>query len=358
MNLEGVRVLLVEDNPADARFLREEIADVGAGAVKLKHVTRLEQALKVLETEDFDVVLLDLSLPDAAGIDTLVRAHAKAPAVPIVVLTGIDDEALAVRAVREGAQDYLVKGQTDGNLLVRSMRYATERKHAIEALQRREEHFRSLIENALDLISIISEDGTIRYVSPSHERVLGYGADELVQVNLLQFIHPSDVDGLMARFAPMARPSPWKRACAIERFLARSGIVRTRPFANPRSAGHRHQFARRHGAQDSRGGGARGNILLRAVIRTSPLAIYSTCLAGLVKSWNAAAQRMFGAGVGLARNRCRACWRPTRSDSATTWSRSAADSPMRPSRRAARRATIACWTSISGALRCATGPVR
>src|ERR1700676_137285 len=172
MNLEGVRVLLVEDNPADARYLREEIADVGAGSVKLTHVQRLDEALQKLGSEDFDVVLLDLTLPDAEGLDTLVRAHAKAPSVPIVVLTGIDDEGLAVRAVREGAQDYLVKGKTDGALLVRAMRYATERKHAIEALQRREEHFRSLIENALDLISIISEDGIIRYVSPSHERVL------------------------------------------------------------------------------------------------------------------------------------------------------------------------------------------
>src|SRR5260370_27412895 len=212
MTLEDTRVLLVEDNPADARFLREEIAGAGAGGVRLTHVSRLEDALRKLDAEDFDIILLDLSLPDESGLETLVRAHARAPGVPIVVLTGTDDEALAIKAVREGAQDYLVKGRTDGNLLVRSMRYATERKHAIEALQRREEHFRSLIENALDLISIISEDGTIRYVSPSHERVLGYSADELVGRGVFEFIHPNDVDEFAGAFGSGRAPTPIERA--------------------------------------------------------------------------------------------------------------------------------------------------
>src|SRR5579884_1971181 len=167
MNLEVVRVLLIEDNPADARYLREEIADAGGLGIKLTHVSRLTDALERPDLQEFEVVLLDLSLPDAQGLETLERLQANAPGLPIVVLTGMDDEDLAVRAVREGAQDYLVKGQTDGGLLIRALRYARERKHAVEALQRREEHFRSLIENALDLISIVSEDGIIRYASPS-----------------------------------------------------------------------------------------------------------------------------------------------------------------------------------------------
>ena len=123
--------------------------------------------------------MLDLSLPDADGIDTLLRVHTHAPSVPIVVLTGLDDEALAVRAVREGAQDYLVKGQVTSQLLVRAMRYATERKRAIEALQRSEEYFRSLIENALDIIAVLDMEGTVRYGSPSIQRVLGYDPQEL-----------------------------------------------------------------------------------------------------------------------------------------------------------------------------------
>jgi two-component system cell cycle sensor histidine kinase/response regulator CckA len=192
MNLDGIRVLLVEDNPGDARLFTELVRDAGAGQWKLVQVDRLSAALDRLRREPFDVMLLDLSLPDADGLATLIRAHAEAPKIPIVVLTGHDDEALAVRAVRAGAQDYLVKGRLDGDLLVRSIRYASERGRTIEALERREEHYRSLIENSMDLISILNLDGTIRYVSPSHERMLGYPLDELVGRNVLSFVHPQD----------------------------------------------------------------------------------------------------------------------------------------------------------------------
>ena len=295
MNLEGVRVLLVEDNPADARYLQEEIADVGAGRVKLTHVSRLEEALERLHKEDFDVVLLDLTLPDERGLDTLTRAQAEAPGVPIVVLTGMDDEALAIKAVREGAQDYLVKGQTDGNLLVRSMRYARERKHSVEALQRREEHFRALIENALDLISIIGEDGVIRFASPSHERVLGYSSAEMIGRSLHDFVHPGDVEALVDGVNKNSSPSPiqsrvrhkngeWRVLESFGRNLAHvpavQGIV-----INSRDV------TERNGVEEAL---REANNTLRAVIRTSPLAIYALDLDGRVRSWNAAAQRMFG----------------------------------------------------------------
>jgi len=196
MNLDGIRVLLVEDNPGDARLFAELVRETGAGQWKLVHVDRLSTALDRLSREPFDVMLLDLSLPDADGLATLIRAHTESPKTPIVVLTGHDDEALAVRAVRAGAQDYLVKGRLDGDLLVRSIRYASERGRAIEALERREEHYRSLIENSMDLISILNLDGTIRYASPSHERLLGYPLDELVGKNVLSFVHPEDKDGV------------------------------------------------------------------------------------------------------------------------------------------------------------------
>ncbi len=192
MNLDGIRVLLVEDNPGDARLLTELLRDAGADHLKMVHVDRLAAAIERLDRDSFDVMLLDLSLPDADGLDTLVRAHAHAPKIPIVVLTGHDDEALAVRAVRSGAQDYLVKGRVDGELLARSIRYASERGRSLEALERREEHYRSLIENSLDLISILNLDGTIRYASPSHERLLGYPACELVGRNVLSYVHQED----------------------------------------------------------------------------------------------------------------------------------------------------------------------
>jgi hypothetical protein len=156
VNLEGIHVLLVEDNPGDARLFQELVRDTGAGRLKLEHVNRLSTALDRLSNGNFDVVLLDLSLPDEQGLATLTRTHAHAPNVPIVVLTGLDDEAVAIKAMRAGAQDYLVKGRVDGDLLVRSLRYATERARALEALERREEHYRSLIETSLDLVSILN----------------------------------------------------------------------------------------------------------------------------------------------------------------------------------------------------------
>ena len=207
MNLEGIRVLLVEDNPGDARLFLELVRDTGAGRLKLEHVERLDAALERLSRERFDVVLLDLSLPDEQGLATLTRAHGHAPNVPIVVLTGLDDEALAVKAVRSGAQDYLVKGRVDGDLLVRSLRYATERGRALEALERREEHYRSLIENSLDLVSILNLDGTIRYASPSHERILGYPLEELVGQNVFNFVHPDDLAGVRTALTPSDGPN-------------------------------------------------------------------------------------------------------------------------------------------------------
>src|SRR2546423_14781864 len=104
MSYEEISVLLVEDNPGDARLLREAIREARDVQIRVTHHDTLSQAVSRLADERFDIIMLDLSLPDAEGLDTLVRMHTEAPSIPIVVLTGLDDEALAVRAVREGAQ--------------------------------------------------------------------------------------------------------------------------------------------------------------------------------------------------------------------------------------------------------------
>ncbi|MEE8471635.1 MAG: GAF domain-containing protein, partial [Dehalococcoidia bacterium] len=125
-----MKVLLVEDNPADARLVREMLAEAGETEFHLSHVGRLDEALASLAQDRFDVILLDLSLPDGYGLDTVVQIAAAAPSLPIVVMSGLSDEGLAISAVQEGAQDYLIKGRVDGGLLVRSIRYATERQRA------------------------------------------------------------------------------------------------------------------------------------------------------------------------------------------------------------------------------------
>jgi len=129
----NLRVLLVEDNPGDVRLIREMLTGARDGVAGLECVERLATGLERLSGGDIDVVLLDLSLPDSHGLVTFTRVYDQAPQVPIIVLTGLADESLGVQAVREGAQDYLIKGQVDSNLLMRSIRYATERKRAEEA---------------------------------------------------------------------------------------------------------------------------------------------------------------------------------------------------------------------------------
>ncbi|MCE9673060.1 hybrid sensor histidine kinase/response regulator [Myxococcus stipitatus] len=133
-----LRLLLVEDNPGDARLLQEELREMPSVRCEVTHVTRLSDAVRVVGGATVDAVLLDLSLPDGHGLGNIPPLLLAAPSVPLVVLTGTDDERMAVRAVHEGAQDYLVKGQVSGPLLVRALRYAIERKRVEEGLKREE----------------------------------------------------------------------------------------------------------------------------------------------------------------------------------------------------------------------------
>jgi len=135
MSLKAIRVLLVEDNPADALLLKHTLAEAHAEHFDVTHVELLAEAIRVLGSRPQDVILLDLSLPDSRGLQTVEQANAECPSVPIVVLTGLDDEATGVEAVRRGAQDYLVKGCSDGRLLARAIHYAMERKHAEQQLK-------------------------------------------------------------------------------------------------------------------------------------------------------------------------------------------------------------------------------
>ena len=160
-----VRILLVEDNPGDARLLRALLLEAAPPEWRLVHVLRLADAEPHVGTGELDVVLLDLSLPDAHGLETVDRMRALAPGLPIVVLTGTDDESLAVQAVQAGAQDYLVKGHADGRLLVRAVRYALER-HRLERdrlrLLERERAARATAEAAArardEVLGVVSHD--------------------------------------------------------------------------------------------------------------------------------------------------------------------------------------------------------
>ena len=143
----AINILLVEDNPADADLLSEILEEADETKWSLVHVGRLKDALQSLHEQEFDVVLLDLSLPDKQGLPTIAQTHEAAPDLPIVVLTGLSDKVIALEALRQGAQDYLVKGKIDSYLLVRAIRYAIERAHTLKRLRQSEEQLQRLNED-------------------------------------------------------------------------------------------------------------------------------------------------------------------------------------------------------------------
>jgi signal transduction histidine kinase/FixJ family two-component response regulator len=182
-----MKILLVEDNPADARLIAELIRESPLCDCDVLQANRLGTAVDVLGAGEVDLVLLDLSLPDAQELQALGRIVEVAPAVPVIVLTGLQDEQTALRALRAGAQDYLLKGSVESELLVRSMRYARERKRLQEG-ERFLAEAGSLLAVSLDyeetlqnvgtlavghladfcIIDVVDDDGTLRRLQVSH----------------------------------------------------------------------------------------------------------------------------------------------------------------------------------------------
>lgn len=163
--MDAFQILLVEDNPGDARLVRELLR--GEPAARLCEVTaiaRLAELPSILE-RGFDVLLLDLLLPDSSGLETLRRARAAAPDIPILVMTGASDEENAIQALREGAQDYLVKGESDGSVLYRAIRYAVERSRLERERAALADELRFIAEAGELLGSDLDYESTLREVA-------------------------------------------------------------------------------------------------------------------------------------------------------------------------------------------------
>jgi diguanylate cyclase (GGDEF)-like protein/PAS domain S-box-containing protein len=174
------KILLVEDNPGDARLLREMLNERGLYRTEVTHVERLGHAEKYLVDHEVDIVLLDLGLPDAQGLGALRRARAFAPRVPLVVLTGLDDEALAAQSLQEGAQDYLVKGQIDARSLLQSLRHSIERKTMEEALFEEKERAQVTLNCIADAVVCTDIAGNISFLNPVSEKLMGWSLAESV----------------------------------------------------------------------------------------------------------------------------------------------------------------------------------
>ncbi len=225
---QTIQVLLIEDNPGDARLIREALAEAernrpATARFNLAVADRLSTGLEALAQGNVDVILLDLSLPDSQGVSTVVSITAHAPTVPIVVMTGLDNETVTTGALRARAQDYLIKGEFDSNLLARAIRYAIERQRAEVVLAGRERRFRALIENSSDGIVLVNTEGNALYASPSISRILGYSTQEIVASGIrLDLVHPDYVDYTLNLMAELLR-QPGKPVTGQYRFRHKDG---------------------------------------------------------------------------------------------------------------------------------------
>lgn len=182
MTPQATRLLLVEDDAAFVKLLRASLKKMSGGApFEITGAATLEEALENLESDEFDIILTDLNLPDSKGLDTLNRLLDVAEELPVVVLSAQDESAVEMEAIHSGAQDYLVKGETDYNVVVRSIRYAIERKHIESELKRTRERYRSIYENTLEGIFQTTLEGKYLTANPALARIYGYeNAEELI----------------------------------------------------------------------------------------------------------------------------------------------------------------------------------
>ncbi len=179
MSKKSIKILLlVEDNPGDARLLREMLSEQGPHNTELTHVACMSEAERHLAERVFDIILLDLGLPDAQGLAAVRRAHAAAPHVPLVVLTGLDDDSLAAQALQEGAQDYLIKGQIETRGLLRALRYAIERKIMEEALFVEKERAQVTLNSIGDAVVCTDISGNITFLNLVAERMTGWSRQD------------------------------------------------------------------------------------------------------------------------------------------------------------------------------------
>jgi diguanylate cyclase (GGDEF)-like protein/PAS domain S-box-containing protein len=173
-------MLLIEDNPGDARLIKEMLQEKSAQKIELMHVECMRDAEKHLAENSTDVILLDLGLPDAQGLDAVRRTHAAARGVPLVVLSGLDDESMAMQAMQEGAQDYLIKGQIEARELVRALRYAVERKSIQEALFEEQERAQVTLDCIGDGVISTDVSGNITFLNIVAEKLTGWSLHEVV----------------------------------------------------------------------------------------------------------------------------------------------------------------------------------
>jgi len=188
MKTAPIKILLIEDNPGDVRLIRETLSQAREATFSVQSAALLSEGLEQIGKGQIDLVLLELNLPDSQGLETFRKAYHQIPHLPIIILTGIEDEEMAVEAVRLGAQDYLVKGLVGVELLAPAIRYAIERQRVEEALKQSEKKYRHLIDNLQEGVWAIDMNAITTFVNPRMASMLGYPVEEMMGKSLFEFM--------------------------------------------------------------------------------------------------------------------------------------------------------------------------
>ena len=299
MDANSMRILLVEDNPGDARLVEWYLSKPGCGASQVRRAERLSDALRELTATRFDLVLLDLSLPDSNGLDTVRTVRAAAGMTPIVVLTGLDDEETALAALRDGAQDYLVKGKFDNRELTRSLHYAIERERVEHALRMSEESFRDLFDSMSSGVAVYetpdqAANFVLKNLNRGAERIDSLRREEVVGHTVQQVFPGIEESGLLAvlqRVWQTGRPE----RCPVRRYEDgritgwRENYVYRLPAGEVVTV-YDDMTARMQAEAALRESDER----LRAITGAARNAIVMMDESGLVTFWNPAAETTFG----------------------------------------------------------------
>ena len=248
MEIRKIKILLVEDNPIDASLLQNSMQKSGGGRFDLEVAGSLAEALACLGRGQTDLVLTDLNLPDSNGLDTFKAVKAAARDVPVIVLSGVDDETTAVNAVHSGAEDYLVKDRLTPPLVLRAIIYAIERTQAKKATLQAQEKYRSIFENSVSGIFQTSPEGRYLNVNPALARIYGYGSTEELMSCISDIARDGDLDcGKRAGGAQRGRENRVLRRDGGGHHGQEGGGGKTALFRNALPVGLA-EFQRRHAA--------------------------------------------------------------------------------------------------------------
>ncbi|MGE5679734.1 MAG: PAS domain S-box protein [Bacillota bacterium] len=290
------KILLIEDNLGDARLFSEYLLDSRGFDYETDHAFTLASALLKLREKEYDVILLDLGLPDSQGLAGLEKIFQKNSSVPVIVLTGLEDESLAVNAVKMGAQDYLVKIQADSHLLVKSIRYAIERKKTQQRLRESEDHYRSLFENNRSVMLLINCDtGYIEDVNSAALDFYGYNREECLKLHISEInTSPKEVIMDKLRIAFLRENNHFQF-----RHRLKNGEIRdVEVYSGPVCKGNKkllysivHDISERIKAENAL---KVSENRYKALAHSATDAIISADQTGRIISWNKSAEKIFG----------------------------------------------------------------